>query len=440
MNRRALRPVVFLLPLVLLSGCERTKSDTPLSPSLAGPLPGVDIQPPKPIEPAMSAQIAIDQQPIQLTVENATTTGVRPLSYILEMSSDASFGSQVFSQTGIQPGANGKTSFRIPGNLSAERTYYWRAKADDGANSSGYSAIANFRVYTPVIIQAPVLQDPPDNTTIQTQRPTFTVQNSQKTGPAGQMQYLFEVGTDVALANRIVSIVMNETPNTTSYTVPVDLTASTRYFWRVKAIDPGHESAYSPTRSFITSAPAPVPAPVPIPQPPPGGGGSVASDQINMSQATILNSPTDLASWPASAAITTLDLGPNGIFVDFTKKNGAGSWPDITPPGWSGPLQYTLGMCLSISGRWYCSAVVEFWRGLDRAGGPPQEFALNWFYDPARWAPMTGHQPSVGETIGFFVCAGDCRNNVHGDLSPVKERTNVVLISMPGSGGGTYRF
>src|SRR5580765_656406 len=101
MSRLAFRPAVLLLPLALLSACERTKSATPLSPSLAGPLPGVDIQAPKPIEPAMAAQIAIDQQPIQLTVENATTTGVRPLSYILEMSADASFGSQVFSQTGI---------------------------------------------------------------------------------------------------------------------------------------------------------------------------------------------------------------------------------------------------------------------------------------------------------------------------------------------------
>ena len=65
---------------------------------------------------------------------------------------------------------------------------------------------------------------------------------------------------------------------------------------------------------------------------------------------------------------------------------------------------------------------------------------MNWFYDPIRWAPMTGHQPAVGETIGFFVCAGDCRNNVRGDLSPVKERSNIVLVKMPGPGGAVYRF
>src|SRR5439155_6649360 len=117
------------------------------------------------------------------------------------------------------------------------------------------------------------------------------------------------------------------------------------------------------------------------------------------------------------------------------KQDGGGRWPDVTPPGWGGGLQFTLGMCLNINARWYCSAVVEFWHGLDEAGGPASQVATNWFYDAARWAPMTGHQPSPGETVGFFVCAGDCRNNTRGDLSPVRERSNVVLIQWPGSTG-----
>jgi hypothetical protein len=159
-----------------------------------------------------------------------------------------------------------------------------------------------------------------------------------------------------------------------------------------------------------------------------------------MSAATILNSPFDLANWPVTTSLEVVDIRPNGVSVQFSKKDGAGRWPDVTPPGWSGALQYTLGMCLTINGRWYCSAVVEFWHGLEVSGGPPGEFATNWFYDPVRWSPMTGHQPAVGETIGFFVCAGDCRNNSGGTLSPAKERSNVVLVSMPGSSGGTYRF
>ena len=84
--------------------------------------------------------------------------------------------------------------------------------------------------------------------------------------------------------------------------------------------------------------------------------------------------------------------------------------------------------------------MIEYWHGLAESGGPPQDYAREWFYDPSRWAPMTGHQPAQGETIGFFVCAGDCRNNSKGDLSPARERSNVVLVPMPSFSGAVYRF
>jgi len=168
--------------------------------------------------------------------------------------------------------------------------------------------------------------------------------------------------------------------------------------------------------------------------------GPTPNDAIGLSQATILNSPRDLASWPATATITRLDLRASGVHVEFTKQDGAGRWPDFVPAGWSGALQYTLGMALNIDGRWYASAPIEFWHGLDVAGGPPSQYALNWFYDPARWAPMTYHQPAVGEMIGFFVCAGDCRNRSDNSGSPVRERSNVVLVPMPNDGGASYAF
>ena len=187
------------------------------------------------------------------------------------------------------------------------------------------------------------------------------------------------------------------------------------------------------------NAPAP-PAPEPPPPPPPPPPPSFGPDGIDMGQATILNSPRDLASWSVTTTITELNIRPSGIAVQFSKKDGPGRWPDVFPPGWDEPLQYTLGMCLNINARWYCSAVVQFWYGLAESGGPPSQYAQNWFYDPARWAPMTGHQPAQGETIGFFVCAGDCRNNLNGTSSPARERSNVVLVPMPGNGGALYRF
>jgi hypothetical protein len=197
-------------------------------------------------------------------------------------------------------------------------------------------------------------------------------------------------------------------------------------------------------RHVDTPAPAPAPTPAPAPAPPPVvAPPSGPTDAINLNQAIILNSPSDFASWPITTTITALSMGPGGVGVQFDKQDGPNRWPDVTPPGWGGPLQYTLGMALNIGGQWYASAVVEFWYGLPASGGPPSQFAANWFYDASRWAPMTYHQPAPGEIIGFFVCEGDCRNNVDGTLSPLRERSNVVLVPMPANDNGsfnTFRF
>jgi hypothetical protein len=179
--------------------------------------------------------------------------------------------------------------------------------------------------------------------------------------------------------------------------------------------------------------PSPTPTPTPTPNPP-------AADMIPLSSAVIRNSPANLASWPITTTIRAVSINSSGIAVDFSKKDGPGRWPDVTPPGWDGPLQYTLGMVMNINGQNYASAPVQFWYGLLYSGGPPSQYAQNWFYDAGRWAPMTYHQPAVGERIGIFACAGNCRNDVTGAGSPVKERTNVVVVTMPSDAGAFFQF
>jgi hypothetical protein len=179
--------------------------------------------------------------------------------------------------------------------------------------------------------------------------------------------------------------------------------------------------------------PAPgVPAPAPAPT-------AAAVDAIPLSSMIIRDAPA-YGNWPITTALKVVDIRANGIHVEFSKQSGAGRWPDWTPPGWNGPLQYSLGMALNIGGVWYASSPIEFWYGLDRSGGPPSKYALNWFYEPRRWAPMTSHQPAVGETIGFFVVAGDARGRVDGHGSPVKERSNVVMVTMPTDAGAHFTF
>src|SRR5438045_444563 len=95
--------------LAFSAGCERAKSANPLSPSIAGPIAGVSIQAPQPMDPVASAQIPVDQQPVTLTVQNATTNGVRPLSYIFEIAADTGFTNKIFTQNGVEAGSNGRT-------------------------------------------------------------------------------------------------------------------------------------------------------------------------------------------------------------------------------------------------------------------------------------------------------------------------------------------
>src|SRR6478672_5971378 len=94
----------FTAVTVALAGCEAQKSSTPLSPSVAGPIAGVSITAPKLIEPAQGFKYKESQQPIKLIVENATTTGVRPVSYMFEVATDSNFTSKVYARSGVPPG------------------------------------------------------------------------------------------------------------------------------------------------------------------------------------------------------------------------------------------------------------------------------------------------------------------------------------------------
>src|SRR2546422_11237400 len=101
---KKLKALLLLSPLFFVAvGCEATKSADPRSPSVAGPIAGVNITAPRPIEPN-GTRVASDTQPLTLVAENASTTGQRPLSYVFEVAADAGFTNRVFSRDGIAPG------------------------------------------------------------------------------------------------------------------------------------------------------------------------------------------------------------------------------------------------------------------------------------------------------------------------------------------------
>jgi hypothetical protein len=169
-------------------------------------------------------------------------------------------------------------------------------------------------------------------------------------------------------------------------------------------------------------------------------GAAHAQDAINLSQVTVYNSPTDVASWPVTTKITQIVEQPTnssapGMTLTFSALN---TWPDYTPPGWDGPLQYTVWPVVKINGQWYTSGIIQMWNGRGATGAPLlTDFAINWVYD-GRWGPMQGHQPVVGEQMGFFVTAGNARGV--NTVTSVRERSNVVMINVPAGDTGAFKF
>jgi hypothetical protein len=405
-----------------LTACEATKSSNPLSPTVAGPIPGVNITVPKPVDPTVGTQIAVNSQPVTLTVENATTNGVRPLSYLFEVATDSGFTNKVFTRDDITPGSDGRTTLKLPDALATGRTYYWRARAQDGANTGAYSSAVNFNVFTPIVIKAPTPESPAPSATLPNLRPAYTVTNATHTGPVGPLTYQFEVATTGSFATLAAVASVPEGSSQTTVTQSYDLAPATTYFWRVRAADAAAATAgpWCTTQTFTTPAAAVAP---PVVTPPPAGGGNDV-----LRNALVWDNPQDLGSWAVTANITSIQFTSNAFLVDFDKRTGAGRWPDV--PFGTGNLEYTLGMCVNISGQWNCSATVQFWYGRDlNASGRPSEIAINWWYD-RRWGNLMGYQPAMGETVGIFVAAGNLRDS--GNVA-VKERSNVVLMPFGGS-------
>lgn len=249
---RRLTAALLLSPLLLaVAGCEATKTADPLSPSVAGPIPGVNITAPKTVAPS-SARVAVDQQPLTLVVENASSNGPRPLTYTFELATDAGFTNKVLSRDSVSPGSDGRTSLKLPDPLASGRTYYWRARAQDGANTGPYSAAANFDVFTPTAIDQPIPVMPINNVKIENLRPRFMVTNAARSGPVGAISYVFELSDTDTFANKLAIWTVPEQPNQTAFDAPQDLQYGKQYFWHARAFDGATTGSWSATQVFQT--------------------------------------------------------------------------------------------------------------------------------------------------------------------------------------------
>jgi hypothetical protein len=261
-----------LVLMAALTGCEASKSSNPTAPTVAGPIPGVNISAPGLIEPAQGFKFKENEQPIRLVVQNSTSSGVRPLTYTFEVAADSGFSSKVFSRSTVAPGENNRTSVQVD-RLEIGRAYYWRAWAEDGANT-GAMATAGFEIYPKPAVNPPVAASPINNEIVANGSPTLRVRNASSVGPVGGLRYEFQIATDQPFTKLAYAGFANEGAGDTTF-ASATLAAGTAFFWRSRASDGESTSGWSATQGFRTPA-APAP-PSPGPGPAPGSGGSCAS-------------------------------------------------------------------------------------------------------------------------------------------------------------------
>jgi hypothetical protein len=272
--------------LLSMGACAASKSANPLTPTVAGPIPGVAITAPTAIDPN-STKVAVDKQPVTLSLGNASTSGPRPLSYVFEVATDSDFTNKVFMREGVAPGDDGRTTLRLPDPLAAGRTYYWRGHAEDGANVGPFSPRANFDVFVPIVIDRPTPVTPVNDVRVDTLHPTFTFTNAPHSGPVGAITYVIEVSDSDSFANRLAIWTLAEQPNQTSLVAPQDAAYDHQFFWHVRAFDPTTTGPWSVTQVFRTPVPPP-PPPVVVSSPgpsPSGSGGHVGPGPLSEDRA-----------------------------------------------------------------------------------------------------------------------------------------------------------
>jgi hypothetical protein len=280
MKRATMSPAAAVSAALLLAlvGCEAQKSETPLSPSVAGPIAGVQISAPRLLEPSMGTKLKDSQQPVKLTIENASSSGVRPLSYTFEVATDSAFTTKVFGRGSVPPG-DGRTSVQID-RLAIGSIYYWRVRAEDGANTGPFLT-AQFEILPKPVISAPTPLSPVNNEVASSRAPMLRARNAAKNAAVGGLVYEFQVSSSQAFTSLTGNGATNEGGSETTLQLGADLPNNATQYWRVRAMDAETLGDWSAVQVFrtpnVTPAPSPSPSPSPSPAPSPGGGGSCAS-------------------------------------------------------------------------------------------------------------------------------------------------------------------
>ena len=415
--RAALTLASAIMLVVSAAGCDVTKSENPTSPSVAGAIAGVAITAPTLLDPPAGKRFEVTQLPVTLTVQNSSTNGQRTVKYVFEVASDAAFTTKVIDPVTVNQGDSGQTKYTVDKGLEAGKTYYWRAKADDGANQSSVAAAKDFAVYA-LSISTPVLIYPTANQKVaSTEVPvTLTIQNSTTNGERA-LRYIVEVATDPNFNTRIYGVEVAAGGNDrTQLRVDTALEYSRIYYWRARATDGVAQSAWSGSTGF--SVDAPVVVTPPSPAPPPGGGSTpAANDAIDLRSVTWAVGE-NLTNWAVTSTMTGGGWSNGELCTPHTM---AGRWPTAPFFGDYGTLvEGNQIVFAKIGGKWYGGSG-EWLRPGQTCKGVPAHMGPDTFYNAS--GPLSQWIPQSGEWYGLAVSTPSRVGQW-----TTAERSNVILV------------
>jgi len=145
--------------------------------------------------------------------------------------------------------------------LPTGRTYWWPARAEDGANTGEWSKAVNFVAVAPVVLGAPTALSPSGSITVV--NPEFRVNTGGKSGPYERVVLNLQVANDAGFTSIAAIFVNDDNGGQKIINEQYSFLPNKTYYWSVQAKDIGDSQAvsgWSATLSFTTAPPAPPPS------------------------------------------------------------------------------------------------------------------------------------------------------------------------------------
>ena len=190
-----------------------------------------------------------------LTLNNSTDTEGNSIVYDFQVSTSATFSTITAQVAGVAQGAGSVSTWVVGTSLTNGSTYYWRARAYDGALYSNYSSNGSFVIGVNSAPTVPNLSTPAAAGQVSTLTPILSLTNSTD-AEGNTLVYDFQVSTSTTfgtIAAQSIGVAQGAA-GSTSWTVSPSLVNGTTYYWRARAYDGSLYSNYAPYRSFTVSA------------------------------------------------------------------------------------------------------------------------------------------------------------------------------------------